>query len=68
MAWRVNVDPHPMTKYTLSEGDLFKHLCTMDPIYNRHAAEKDVIPQHPTVVKHPARVSKARILKLKESR
>eukprot|EP00439_Symbiodinium_sp_Y106_P004723 s7176_g1.t1 len=26
MAWRVNVDPHPMTKYTLSENDLFKHM------------------------------------------
>ena len=32
MAWRVNVDPHPMTKYTLSENDLFKHMCTMDPL------------------------------------
>ena len=43
MAWRVNVDPHPMIKYTLSENDLFKHLCTMDPIYDRHPAKKDVV-------------------------
>eukprot|EP00439_Symbiodinium_sp_Y106_P055049 s1091_g7.t1 len=38
MAWRVKTDPHPMTKYTLSENDLFKHMCTMDPIYERYVA------------------------------
>ena len=43
MAWRVKVDPHPMTKYTLSENDLFKHMCTMDPIYNRFPAKKEVV-------------------------
>ena len=35
MAWRVAADPDPRVKYTLSEGDLFKQLCRMDPIYNR---------------------------------
>ena len=43
MAWRAKVDPHPMTKYTLSENDLFKHMCTMDPIYNRFPAKKEVV-------------------------
>ena len=32
-----------MTKYTLSEDDLFKHMCTMDPIYERYPAKKDVV-------------------------
>ena len=32
-----------MTKYTLSENDLFKHMCTMDPIYERYPAKKDVV-------------------------
>eukprot|EP00439_Symbiodinium_sp_Y106_P052770 s2704_g7.t1 len=39
----VKTDPHPMTKYTLSEDDLFKHMCTMDPIYERYPAKKDVV-------------------------
>ena len=43
MAWRAKVDPHPITKYTLSENDLFKHMCTMDPIYNRYPAKKEVV-------------------------
>ena len=53
MAWRVKVDPHRMTKYTLSENDLFKrtlsendlfkHMCTMDPIYSRYPAKKEVV-------------------------
>ena len=32
-----------MTKYTLSENDLFKHMCTTDPIYNRYPAKKEVV-------------------------
>ena len=43
MAWRVKVDPHPMTKYTLSENDLFKHMCTMGPIYHCYPAKKEVV-------------------------
>ena len=43
MAWHVKTDPHPMTRYTLSENDLFKHMCTMDPIYERYPAKKDVV-------------------------
>ena len=42
-AWRANVDPHPMTKCTLSENDLFKRMCTMDPIYHRYPAKKEVV-------------------------
>ena len=43
MAWRVDADPHPRVNYTLSEGDLFRQLCRMDPIYSRRPSKGDVV-------------------------
>eukprot|EP00439_Symbiodinium_sp_Y106_P014425 s3642_g2.t1 len=46
MAWRVDADPNPRVKYTLIEGNLFRQLCRMDPIYriySRRPSKGDVV-------------------------
>ncbi|CAE7240723.1 unnamed protein product, partial [Symbiodinium sp. CCMP2456] len=41
--WRVRREPHPAQKFFLSEGDLFRQLCTVAPIYERRPDRLDFI-------------------------
>ena len=43
MNWRVSVPPHAGRKFFITEEDLFKQLCNMDPIYERRPVRLGVV-------------------------